>query len=1072
MTDVTIGPGALLGEEPAVLRERGPAGIAATAGDDWLPLSLGQEQLYRLPSDGVEHHSVIAFRLHGELRVTALTEAIRQLVARHEPLRTTYAVVDGRPSQKVWSAAPVEPELADLEPLPEAAREPQLDARIREVVTAPFDLARGPVLRVLLARLTATEHVLVLCLHQIAADRWSKDVITAELGELYAAAVAGRPSRLPELRARYADHAAWQRKRFTDAKLNSRLKCWRERLADLPVLRLPTDRPRPGVRTATGALHEFRVPADVVRGLADLAQEGGSTLFSGLFTACQVLFSRYSQQQDLALGTMATGRPRQELDGLVGHFANPLVLRGTVLPQTPFTQLLAKNTLTVLDAFSHQDVPYERLVDELGDRGDGGRQPLVQAMVLLRDAFGETAELPGLSLREFHPSGVPSAYDVTVEFTETSAGDIAGVLEYDTALFDATTMQRLARHLVVLLTAAVADPSRPVGDLPLLDEEERRIVTADWAVNRAEFPADRGVHELVGEQARARPHAVAVVDGSTTVTYAELDTRANRLANLLASAGVRPGSFVAVCLPRGPELFAALLGVLRAGCAYLPLDPEYPSDRLSFMLADAEAAVCLTERRLTGRLPATDVRMICLDEQQEALAAHSAEPPRIPVSARDAAYVIYTSGSTGKPKGTVIEHRSITRLVCNADYVALREDDIVGQGADATFDAATFEIWAPLVAGAGLVVIDKHTLLDPAALIGALTRHRITTLFLTTAVFNQVVAADPSAFRTLRHLLFGGEAVNSSRVAQVLAAEPPQRLLHVYGPTETTTYATWHLVREADENAAVPIGGPLANTTVYVLDEQLAPVPIGVVGELYIAGPGVARGYLNRPELTAERFLDNPLGEAPDDRLYRTGDLVRWTPDGAIEYVGRVDHQVKVRGYRIEPSEIELVLAQHPGIEAAFVMAVEDDGQNKRLVGYVRPAAGQQPEAAELRDFVAARLPEFMVPSAFVPLAEFPLTPNGKIDRRALPAPQHTADTDSGLEPRTDTERALAGIWADVLGLPQVGITDNFYELGGDSILGIMVVAKAKKAGLPISAKDVFRRQTIAELAAVVADQA
>ncbi|MFI6688247.1 amino acid adenylation domain-containing protein [Streptomyces sp. NPDC050485] len=1070
MTDVTIGPGAQLGEEPTLLlRDRGPA----TTGDELLPLSLGQEQLYRLASHGPEHHLVVALRLTGELRQTALTEAVRQLVARHEPLRTTYAVVDGKPVQSVWPVAPIELEPADLAPLPAPARQAQLDARIAELLAAPFHLDSGPVLRVLLAQLTSTEHVLVLCLHRIAADQWSKDVITAELAELYEAALVGRPAQLPELTVRYADHAAWQRKRFSDAKLASRLDCWRKRLADLPVLRLPTDRPRTGGRGADGALHSFRVPAEVVSGLGDLARERGGTLFGGLFTACQVLFSRYSQQQDLVLGTVAAGREaRPELSGLVGHFANPLVVRGTVLPTTPFAELLTESTQALQDAFAHQEVPYERLVGELGEQGEGGRRPLVQAMVVLRETAGHEAGLPGLTVREFRPAGVPSAYDVTVEFTETESGELAGVLEYDTALFDAGTMERLARHLVVLLAAAVAEPARAVGELPLLDEEERRTVLTDWAVNRVDFPADRGVHELFGDQARARPDAVAVVDGrGTSTTYAELDARANRLANLVVSAGVRPGSFVAVCLPRGPELFAALIGVLRAGCAYLPLDPEYPSDRLAFMLADAEATVCLTERRLTSKLPDADVRMVCLDQEKEAIAALPDTPPQVQVSGRDAAYVIYTSGSTGQPKGTVIEHRSITRLVCNADYVALREDDVVGQGADATFDAATFEIWAPLVAGARLVVIDKHTLLDPAALIGALTRHHITTLFLTTAVFNQVVAADPNAFRTLRHLLFGGEAVNSARVAQVLAAEPPERLLHVYGPTETTTYATWQLVREADENAAVPIGGPLANTTVYVLDEQLNPVPVGVVGELYVAGPGVARGYLNRPELTAERFLDNPHGQAPDDRMYRTGDLVRWTGQGAIEYVGRVDHQVKVRGYRIEPSEIELVLAQHPDIEAAFVMALEEDG-HKRLVGYVRPVAGQQPEVSELRDFVAARLPEFMVPSAVVTLAEFPLTPNGKIDRKALPAPEHTADAGAGLAPRTDTERLLAGIWSQVLGVAEVGITDNFYQLGGDSILGIMVVAKAKKAGLPITAKDVFRRQTIAELAEVVDGQA
>ncbi|WP_405567356.1 amino acid adenylation domain-containing protein [Streptomyces sp. NBC_01167] len=1060
MTDLTTGPATLLDDQPH--SRPGPPEAAPAV----LPMSLGQEELYRRPPQAAEPPVVLGLRLDGEVHRPALIQAVRQLVARHEPLRTTYHTVDGVPGLQVWPAglvAPVEPEFADLT----GSDATGLEERVRELVTAPFDLAAGPVLRVLHAQVAAGEHVLVLCLHPLAADRASKDLLAADLAELYTAALTGRPAR-PAPTGRYRDHAAWQRKRFTDAKISARLDCWRGRLADLPTLRLPTDRPRPAARTTPGARHDFRVPAPIAHALTGLAREQGGTLFDGLLAACQVLFSRYSQQQDLALGTLAPGRPHPHLHDLVGHFANPLVLRQTVHPDTPFADLVADSARTVQDALSHQDVPYGRLVSELSEGPETAGRPLVQAMVLLRET-PPAYTLPGARVCEFHPSWPAPVHDVTVEFTPTPAGDLTGVLEYDTALFDAATVERWAGHLGVLLGAAVADPAQPVGDLPLLDAEEHRLVSTDWAVNERDFPAHRGVHDLVGDQVRARPDAVAVVHGTATTTYAELDERANRLAHLLLDGGVRPGSFVAVCLPRGPELFAALLGVLRAGCAYLPLDPDYPGDRLSFMLEDARAAVCLTERHLTGKLPDTDVTTICLDEQHEALAAQPVHAPHVSVSPRDAAYVIYTSGSTGTPKGTVIEHRSITRLVCNADYVALREDDVVAQGADATFDAATFEIWAPLVTGARLVVIDKHTLLDPGALMLALTRHEITTLFLTTAVFNQVVAADPSAFATLRHVLFGGEAVNSARVAQVLAARPPQRLLHVYGPTETTTFATWHEVREADGTTPVPIGGPLANTAVHVLDERLNPVPIGVVGELYIAGPGVARGYLGRPELTAERFLDNPFAAVPGDRMYRSGDLVRWTAQGTIEYVGRVDHQVKVRGYRIEPGEIELVLVQHPDIEAAFVIALQD-GDHKRLVGYVRPAAGRRVETTELREFVAGRLPEFMVPSAVVALDAFPLTPNGKIDRKALPAPVHTADPDSGPAPRTDTERVLAAIWADVLGVEQVGIGENFYELGGDSILGITVVAQARKAGLTISAKDVFRRQTIAELAAAVTE--
>ncbi|KUF16412.1 non-ribosomal peptide synthetase [Streptomyces silvensis] len=590
--------------------------------------------------------------------------------------------------------------------------------------------------------------------------------------------------------------------------------------------------------------------------------------------------------------------------------------------------------------------------------------------------------------------------------------------------------------------------------------------TPEWSAGQEEQRDWPCVHELVGERARSAPEAVAVVAGPKTMTYGQLDDRSGRLANLLVDAGVRRGDVVAVCLPRGPELVTALLAVARAGGAYLPLDPGYPTERLGFMLADADVSVCVTRSSLAGKVRgATGAAFLVLDEQEQALAARPAEPPAVPVGGRDAAYVIYTSGSTGRPKGTVIEHRSITALLRGADYIPLRDDDVVAQGADATFDAATFEIWAPLAAGARMVVVDKDTMLDPKALTEALTTYGVSTLVLTTAVFNQVVAVRPDAFASLRHLLFGGEAVHPDRVAQALAGSPPQRLVHSYGPTETTTFATWHLVSRADGHRTVPIGRPVVNTSVHVLDDRLSEVPAGVTGELFIGGPGVARGYLARPGLTAERFLPDPFATAPGERLYRTGDLVRRSPAGTLEYVGRIDRQVKVRGFRIEPNEIELVLQQHPDVDAAVVVA-RDDGDHKRLVGYVRPLPGHRPDPAALRDFAAERLPDFMVPAAVVPLDGFPLTPSGKVDRAALPAPQLGADSEDYVAPRTDDERVLATIWAEVLDLDRVGVTDNFYELGGDSVLGIKVVAEARAAGVAISAKSLFRLQTIAALSA------
>jgi amino acid adenylation domain-containing protein len=840
--------------------------------------------------------------------------------------------------------------------------------------------------------------------------------------------------------------------RLTEDRLAGQRDYWLEQLADLPMLRLPTDRPQPAVPGAVAATHVFRVPVEVVRGMVDLAHRSDASPFTVLLTACQVLFSRYGRQHDIPVATTATGRTQEHP---TGHFTNVVVLRSTIDPDASFALLLERNTGTLADALANADLPFPTLVDALALRRDEATPP-AQVLVTLADAAAAREQAPW----------PPQRFEMTVEVQPTDAGDLAGTLTYDPDQFDAATIRRLVRHLLVLLTAAVRDATRPVGNLPLLDDLERRSLLTEWGVNRVELPTWLCVHELVGEQARLRPDAVAVATSTATMTYGDLDTRANQLANLLVSGGVRRGGIVAVCLPRGPRLVTALLAVLRAGCAYLPLDPAYPVERLDFMLADADVSACLTESGLTGKLrDATDVEFTLVDQLEHDLAAQPVEPPRVPVTGRDAAYVIYTSGSTGRPKGTVVEHRSITRLLCAPDYIALRADDVVAQGADATFDAATFEIWAPLVAGARMVVVDKNTMLDPTALVEALHRHRITTLVLTTALFNQVVAARPDAFRTLRHLLFGGEAVNPDRVAQVLAAGPPQRLLHSYGPTETTTFATWHLVDRVDEHRTVPIGRPVVNTSVHVLDERLNPVPVGVVGELFIGGPGVARGYLARPRTTAARFLPNPFDTTPGGRLYRTGDLVRWAADGVLEYVGRVDRQVKVRGYRIEPNEIELVLQQHQDVDAA-VAVVRDDGEHKRLVGYVRPVPGRRPAPAALRDLVAGRLPEFMVPAVVVLLDEFPLTPSGKVDRAALPAPEHTADTGNYVAPRTDDERVLAAIWADVLDLDVVGITDNYYELGGDSILGIKIVAKARAAGVEISAKNLFRRQTIAALVA------
>ncbi|MFI0976471.1 amino acid adenylation domain-containing protein [Streptomyces sp. NPDC021093] len=1035
------------------------------------PLSFGQERLWflsQLEPDGVEYGSTLGLRLTGELRTDALDRALHGLVDRHEPLRTTFATVDGLAHQVVGRADGPATTCVDLRQLPATEREPRVGELVRAELERPFDLADGPLLRTLLVRLADHEHVLLLNMHHIAADGWSKGIVAGELGELYAAAIAGRPPQLAPLPVRYRDYARWQREQLDDVALTGQLDFWKRELADVPPLELPTDRPRPAVRTTVGALQEFRVPAAVTAGLGELGQRHGGTLFSTLVAASQVLLGRYSRQRDVALATVTTGRDRAELEPLVGFFVNTLVLRSDVDPEAVFTDFLAKVADTVWDALAHQDIPFDRLVDALHIERDPSRTPLVQAAVVLQNTPGGTLALPGLDVREFRPPSVSSIFDLTLEFAETATGELAGTVEYNTDLFDAPTAARLVGHLQVLLAGIAQDPSRAVGDLPLLPDDELRTLTRDWAEHLVDHPADSTVHALVAEQASRTPDAVAVdTGGPDRLTYRELDTGANRLAAHLLDSGAAPGSRVAVCLPRGPEFFTALLAVLKAGCAYVPLDPGHPAERLRYMLADTAAPVCLTSTGLLDRLPAEPARLVCLDREADAIAARPGDAPALRTAADDAAYVIYTSGSTGTPKGVVVEHRSIVRLVCGADYVELRPDDVVAQAADATFDAATFEIWGPLTCGARLAPVDKDTLLDARALTAEIARRGITTMWLTAGVFEQVAAADPNAFGGLRTLLFGGDAVNPRRAAQVLAAAaPPGRLVNGYGPTETTTFATSHHVRTADAAASIPIGRPISNTTVYVLDERRRPVPTGVPGELYVGGPGVARGYLNLPELTAERFVPDPLS-GTDSRFYRTGDLVRWLADGTLEFLGRVDNQVKLRGYRIEPAEIEAVLEQHPQVAAAAVL-VHASEHRKALVAYVRHTADGDPGEDPLREFAAARLPAYMVPSAFVVLAEFPLTPNGKLDRRALPAPpERDGPLAKDSAPATPAERTLAQVWSEVLGVGRVGTRDNFFDLGGDSILSIQVVAKARRAGLELTSKDLFSRQTIAELARV-----
>jgi amino acid adenylation domain-containing protein/non-ribosomal peptide synthase protein (TIGR01720 family) len=1018
-----------------------------------LPLSFAQQRFWfshEFAPDAVEYNICVGVRLHGELDPDALRTACGGLVARHEPLRTTFTTTeDGRASQVI--APGDDPEMSIVE-----LSEPGLDRLLRAEVSRPFDLRRGPLFRVVLARLGDHDHVLVLSMHHAVIDGWSMGVLADELKALYRAARQATTADLPTLPIGYADFAAWQRRQLTDRALDNQLSYWRDRLDDLGPLELPTDRPRPAVKTTTGAAHRMIIPAEMTTGLRELGHRNGATLFMTLVAVCQVLLARHCRQRDVAVGTAVSGRNRAEIEVLIGCFINTLVLRSTVDGDQSFVDFLARVRETVLGAFANQDVPFERLVDELCPDRDPSRTPLVQAIVALHNAPMEPIELDGLRADELRLPQVSAIFDLDVEFTER-AGELHAVIEYNTDLFDAATIERMAARLLVLLDGVLADPTRPLSELPLLTETERRLL-GEWNDTGLEFPADRCVHELLAEQAWHTPDAVAVVCGTERLTFAELDERANRLAHLLIARGVGPEVPVGVFTERGIDFVVGMLGVLKAGGGYVPLDPEQPAERLGFIVADTGAPVVLTQSALAGRLPDTGAVLIGLDAPMDEWPATA---PRTDVSQENLAYIVYTSGSTGKPKGVMVEHRSVVNL-CTwyARHYGITPADRGAQVVSVGFDPVALEVWCNLAAGASLAVATKDVLEDPRDLARWFADYGVTIVLVPTPRIDAVLDELEVVPNRMRVLMTG---------ADVLRRRPRRgsklRLVNHYGPSEATVLVTGVDVAQegtVPDGVLPPIGAPIANTRLFVLDEHGSPVPVGVPGELYIGGDCLARGYVNRPELTAERFV-----ESASDRLYRTGDLVRWLPGGNLDFVGRIDNQIKIRGYRVELGEIETVLAGHPDVAGAVVLALEDAPGHKRLIGYVVAVTDAAPDPAALSAFIGRTLPAYMVPSTFVVLDEFPMTASGKVNRKALPEPE-SANRDGYVPPTGPVQERLASIWAEVLGLDRVGVEDNFFALGGDSILGIQVVSRARQAGLGLRSKDLFLAQTIAELATKV----
>jgi amino acid adenylation domain-containing protein/non-ribosomal peptide synthase protein (TIGR01720 family) len=1033
--------------------------------------------LYNIPA---------ALRLVGSLDVAALEQSFQEIVQRHEALRTNFLTVDGQPRQIIHSETSWTLSIVDGKDLSNQEPETAIAELLQQQSLAPFDLANDCLLRTTLVVLSETEHILLICMHHIVSDGWSIGVFVEELTALYNAYAQGQPSPLSPLPIQYTDFAIWQRNWLQGEVLQSQLSYWLASLADAPaLLSLPTDRKRPAVQTFVGAHQEFTLSAQLTQKLNQLSQEQGVTLFMTLLAAFNTLLHRYSGQTDIVVGTPIANRNKSEIEGLIGFFVNTLVLRTDLSANPSFAALLDRVREVSLGAYTHQDLPFEMLVEALQPERDLGHTPLFQVMFVLQNAPVSELELTRLTLSPVEIESAIAKFDLTLLMESTPDG-LVGLWEYNTDLFDGSTILRMTGHLVTLLEGIVANPETPISQIPMLTAVEQHQLLTEWNNTQTDYPATLCIHQLFEQQVEKTPDAVAVVFDFQQLTYRELNERSNQLAHYLRSLGVGADVLVGICVERSLEMIVGILGILKAGGAYLPLDPNYPSERLSFMLEDAQLSVLLTQEKLVHLLPAHNIDVICLDTDWNNINQQPEQNPTTNIRADNLAYVMYTSGSTGQPKGVSIIHHGVVRLVKQTDYANFSDKEVFLQFAPISFDAATFEIWGCLLNGGKLVIFPaKKASLEELGQV--IEQYQITTLWLTAGLFHLMVDEKIDALKPLHQLLAGGDILSVSHVQKFLQTVENCQLINGYGPTENTTFTCCYQIPKSLSPAfSVPIGRPIANTQIYILDQYLQPVPVGVPGELHIGGAGLARGYLNRPELTNEKFIPNPFVGAglvnnlcpeqttsgqnppPNSRLYKTGDLVRYLPDGNIEYLGRIDNQVKIRGFRIELGEIEAILSQHPQVQTAVAIVREDTPGDKRLVAYIVAPAEATPATNELRQYLKAKLPEYMVPSAFVILEALPITPNGKVDRRALPIPESRSGIEVKLvAPRTPEEKTLTQIWTQVLGVEQIGIHDNFFELGGDSILSIQIITKARQAGLELSVKQLFTNQTIAQLAAV-----
>jgi amino acid adenylation domain-containing protein len=1037
-----------------------------------LSLSFAQQRLWflnQLEPGSAAYNIPVAVRLRGRLRVSALEQSLKEIVRRHEALRTSFSQVNGQPVQVVHETTGMNLSVTDLRGLEERQREVEARRLAGEEARRGFDLAHGPLVRASLLRLAEEDHVLVLTLHHIVSDGWSMGVLIREMAALYEAYSKGRASPLQELPIQYADYAFSQRQWLTGELLDEHLHYWKQQLGgSLPVLELPSDRPRPVVQSRRGASHSFELSASLSAGLRKLSREQGVTLFMTLLGAFQVFLMRLSGEPDVVVGTPVANRTRVETESLIGFFVNTLVLRTDLSGEPSFEEVLRRVREVCLGAYAHQDVPFEKVVEALEPDRSLSHAPLFQVMFALQNTPRQELTLAGLSLTPLTIESKTAKFDLTLAFVDTDEG-LRGAVEYNVDLFDATTISRLVENFETLLEGIVAAPARRIGNLPLLPEAQRRRQLREWNDTRVEYPAGRCVHHLFEAQAQRTPDAIALIFEEQQLTYGELNERATLLAQHLRGLGVRPEVLVGLMLDRSVEMLVGLLGILKAGGAYVPLDPAYPPRRLALMLEDARMPVIVTQTTFAETLPARPSKLVCLDTYWETPARESRADMSDEVTPDNLAYVLYTSGSTGKPKGAQIPHSAVVNFLSSmCEQIGLTETGVLLAVTSLSFDIAVLELLLPLIVGARVEIVSRATAADAERIKERIVQSGVTMMQATPITWRMLVDKAGWEISGLE-ILCGGEALSRELADRLL--ERGATLWNLYGPTETTIWSTIHKVEKGD--GLVPIGRPIANTQVYILDEYLECVPVGVTGELYIGGAGLARGYLSRAVQTAENFIPHRFSDEAGARLYRTGDLARYLPDGKIEFLGRRDDQVKIRGYRIEVGEVEAVLATHAAVRDVVVAAREDETGEKRLVAYVVAKPEHKPSFTELREFVREALPEHMVPSSFKLLDALPLTPNGKIDRRALPAPDTTRQEMEAVyvAPRTTLEEIVAGIWQRVLSVKQVGVEDNFFELGGHSLLAtnlISLIHEMLQVEVPL--RRLFEGPTVAQLSQAVID--